>query len=276
MRFRLPLPTIPNVSHLGPLIATGRTAEVFAYGEDAVAKVLLPEFDAAALSHEADIAEVVAGAGVPTPAPLGRIEFDGRPGLLLERVEGEVMVDRMTAHPLRSHREADLLGRLHAKIHASPGTGLTPIAERLADRIDQTGGLLAYSMREAAKHRLRALDRGDRVLHGDFHPGNVLVGERTVAIDWVDAASGPPEPDVVRTLWLLSLAAVPPEMRRPGIGFIVNRARHRYQAAYEEITGLERARLAPWRLPVLAARLAEGIEHEEEALVAAVSALARG
>jgi aminoglycoside phosphotransferase (APT) family kinase protein len=258
------------------LLATGRTAEVFAHGDDAVAKVLLPGFTAAALDEEARVVALVAAAGVPTPRPLGRIEHDGRPGMLIERVDGDVMIDRIAARPLRSHKEAAELGRLHAAIHAAEGTGLQPISERLADRIDQTGGVLAYSVRDAAKQRLRALEDGNRVLHGDFHPGNVIVGDRTVAIDWVDATCGPPEPDLVRTLWLLSPAAVPPEMRRPGLRFIVDRARHRYQAAYEAITGLDRTLLAPWRLPVLAARLAEGIEHEEEALIAAVRALARG
>lgn len=265
------------MTDLGPLLATGRTAEVFAHGDDTVAKVLLPGFDAATLEHEARIVEAVSAAGVPTPAARGRIAHDGRPGLLLERVEGDVMVDRIVARPLRSHREAAALGRLHAAIHAASATGLPSIKDRLAERIDQTGTVLPYSMRDAAKQRLRALDDGDRVLHGDFHPGNVILGpDGPVAIDWVDASAGPPEPDLVRTLWLLSPSAVPPEMRRPGIGFIVNRARHRYQAAYEEVTDLDRTRLAPWRLPVLAARIAEGIGHEEEALVAGVRALARG
>lgn len=271
------IPTIPPVTHLGPLLATGRTAEVFAHGEDAVAKVLLPGFDGGELNAEERIARIVAGAGAPAPAPLGRIEHEGRPGVLFERVHGDVMVDRMARRPLRSHHEAAELGRLHAAIHAATAPDLPPVRDRLADRIDATGGVLSYSIRDAAKQRLRVLDDGDRLLHGDLHPGNVIVGpDGPVAIDWVDAAVGPPEPDVVRTLWLLSPTAVPPSMRRPGVRFVVDRARHRYQAAYEAATGLDRTRLAPWRLPVLAARLAEGIAHEEDALAGAVRALARG
>ena len=99
------------------------------------------------------------------------------------------------------------------------------------------------------------------------------MGTRT--FDWVDASRGPIEPDIVRTLWMLSLPSVPPDMQRFGVRFIVDRFRHRYQSTYEAATGLDRTRLAPWRLPVLAARLSEGIAHEEAALVGAVRALAR-
>ncbi len=45
--------------------------------------------------------------------------------------------------------------------------------------------------RRIVKDRLLALDDGDAVLHGNSHPGNVIVSvDRPVVIDWLDASRG--------------------------------------------------------------------------------------
>jgi hypothetical protein len=65
------------------------------------------------------------------------------------------------------------------------------------------------------RHRLR--DGGTAVIHGDVHPGNVLVrpqgtGHRIVLIDWARARAGSPFEDVAS--WLQSLGCWEPEARR--------------------------------------------------------------
>ena len=47
------------------------------------------------------------------------------------------------------------------------------------------------------------------ICHGDFHPLNVLVdGDDAWLIDWTDAALGPREGDVARTLLLFEVASI--------------------------------------------------------------------
>jgi hypothetical protein len=51
--------------------------------------------------------------------------------------------------------------------------------------------------------RLAALEIPDTLVHGDLHHGNMLlVGDRTVVIDWSDAAIGHPFLDLAPVLWI--------------------------------------------------------------------------
>ena len=59
----------------------------------------------------------------------------------------------------------------------------------------------AVTATRAAAERVADLGLPTTVVHGDFHPGNVmLVGDRAVIIDWSDAAIGNPAIDLVT--WL--------------------------------------------------------------------------
>jgi aminoglycoside phosphotransferase (APT) family kinase protein len=75
----------------------------------------------------------------------------------------------------------------------------------LAARIAGAG--LPPPLREHAVRVLDALPDGDRLCHGDYHPGNVLVAaDRVGVIDWANAACGVPEADHARTVLLLRWA----------------------------------------------------------------------
>jgi aminoglycoside phosphotransferase (APT) family kinase protein len=97
-------------------------------------------------------------------------------------------------------------------------------------------------VRTRALERLAGLPDGNRLLHGGFHPANLLrTTDGFVVIDWTNATSGDPAADVARTSLLMGggkLAA--------GTPVVVER----------------------W-LPVwAAARLSEDIEPEREFLLA--------
>jgi hypothetical protein len=70
------------VSGLGDPIGLGRTAEVFAYGDDRVIKLLRPGFHDRLGEIEAEVATTVAAAGVAAPHFEGTLRIDGRFGLI--------------------------------------------------------------------------------------------------------------------------------------------------------------------------------------------------
>jgi thiamine kinase len=191
-----------------------------------------------------------------------------RTGLVYERIDGAPMVDALTARPWNVLRLARDFGRLHATMHTAEVSGL-------ADARDVVGAAIRAAaveptVREAALRRLSELPSGSALLHGDMHPGNVILsssGPRV--IDWIQAMRGPPAADVARTLFLMRDSGLQPSIpprQRAVINLIRRAFASAYLRAYRRTRPIHANELRAWRLPVLVARLAEGIEHERARL----------
>jgi aminoglycoside phosphotransferase (APT) family kinase protein len=92
-------------------------------------------------------------------------------GLVLERVDGPTMLAALWRRPWRALREAQTLAQLHFQLHEIPF-------------------------------------EGDRLLHLDLHPGNVLLAQRgPVVIDWTNARAGDAALDVALTWAICATSA---------------------------------------------------------------------
>lgn len=253
------------------LIADGRTAEVFEAGPGRIVKLLRPGFPEHLLAVEADRTTAAHAAGVPAPEVFDRVMVDGRFGVEMERIGGRMMLDEIRGAPWTAGQWGERLADLHSDVTARTSLDLPNVKDRLAAAIDATD--LSGAHRTAAKDTLMGLPDADRVLHGDFHPLNVMVdGDDLIVIDWVDASRGSPAADVARTSWLMSPVAIPDDapMRRV-VQFVGGFVRRAYLRRMPTIA--EPEEVSAWRLPVVAARLAEEIPHEEDALRAEVARL---
>lgn len=91
-------------------------------------------------------------------------------GLVLERIEGPTMLTDLRRLPWRGIRHARTLAELHARLH----------------KIDF---------------------EGERLLHLDLHPDNVLLSERgPIVIDWTNARAGDPALDIALT-WVIGVTS---------------------------------------------------------------------
>ena len=254
------------VTELGPEISNGRTSVIRAYGDGRVIKVLRPGFPDRALAYEHDLATAAVEAGAPAPATHGIVEVDGVRGLVFDRVEGELLSDEIALDPMRFRQWARTLASAHVGILSSSSDALPARIDVMAERIVSAD--LPADVRTAALDVLAKAPGGDSVLHGDFHPGNVVVTmSGPVVIDWIDASRGHPSADIARTEWLLTGGETPGEglNRR-----VVNRLRKgfvkQYLARVTRALGVNRKVVDAWRIPTLAARLAEDIPDEEETI----------
>ncbi len=116
--------------------------------------------------------------GYPTPEVF---EVDGT-DMEMERIEGPSLLEVLSRRPHRIGYFAEVLADLHHRLHDIPApAGLpTPIG------------------------------RGDRILHLDLQPANVVItSSGPVVLDWGWAAAGPPEADIAHTWLQLATSEVP-------------------------------------------------------------------
>ena len=152
----------------------GRDSEIYAHGPG---KVLRVARNQRSLVIEADVMSYVRSHGYPAPEV-----YDAGDGyLVMERVDGPTMLE--DAVPFRIGRNGELLASLHEQLHRIPApTWLTQ----------------------------QAPIPGDRLLHRDLHPLNVLMSAQgPIVIDWANASRGAPPFDVVDT-WVLFACGDPP------------------------------------------------------------------
>ena len=166
---------------------------------------------------------------------------------------------------------AKAMARAHAQMHevVAPAT-LPSLKDNLRARIESAAPL-PDELRGDVLRVLDELPDGDRLCHGDLHPGNMLGTLKAPAIiDWGDASRGEPLGDVVRTALLLRVGVPPPgspltlRMLAPVGGGV---ASMRYVAHYRRARPIDTTLFARWRLVRAAARLNEGIVEENPRLL---------
>ncbi|MEM9033169.1 MAG: aminoglycoside phosphotransferase family protein [Actinomycetota bacterium] len=254
---------------VGRLVATGRTSDLYEYGPGAVVKVPRAGVPAHWAAMEARFTSAVHEIGLPTPAVLGVVELDGREAVVFEFVDGESMWERMSAAPADVGPLTVELAGVHRQILSSDlPEGLPGAARRIAAKIDETD-LLSDDEREEAAADAAGLPRGAALLHGDLHPGNVLMASRgPVVIDWFDASIGHPVVDIVRSAFLVRPTGHPePREHLPGATReLLVELHHTYLEEMFDLLQCCLHTLDRWERVVAASRLSERAEPDEPVL----------
>jgi aminoglycoside phosphotransferase (APT) family kinase protein len=163
------------------------------------------------MAAEARIMEYVRARGYPAPA-VDELSDDGL-DLVMERIEGVDMVATMSKRPWTIGRQGRVLAQLHDRLHALEAPDW---------------------LRDAP------VGTGDRVLHLDLHPLNVIVGPHgPVVIDWTNASTGDPAVDVALTWVLMAAGSV---STKGLISLLLGRARAALVRSFLRSSDVETAR----------------------------------
>jgi aminoglycoside phosphotransferase (APT) family kinase protein len=167
----------------GRLIASGRDADIF---ESGPGLVLRRSRDGRSLAAEARTMEFLHRAGYPVPCVEG-LSDDGV-DMVLERIEGMSMLEAVGRAPWSIRAQGRVLADLHARLH---------------------------EIRAPAFVGAAAIGVGDRFVHLDLHPLNVIVSPKgPVVIDWSNAAAGDPDVDVGLAWVLMAAGEIPGNLAR--------------------------------------------------------------
>lgn len=203
------------------------------------------------IEREYRAAALAADRGVAVARPIERIDTEEGRAILYPEIAGATLLGFMRRKPLGAGAALGDMVRLHRSIHACKGKELRPLKAVL--RTDIEYGPADQRLKAAAYAMLDGLPDGDRLLHGDFHPGNIIAApEGLTAIDWSKAARGDVTPDMLRTEMLLRFGLGPED---PLTNIARDWAARRYVAAYGAIAGDGLAHIPQWRAVVALAWL---------------------
>jgi len=187
------------------LLARGRDCDVFDRGDGTVLRRSRNAYDQ---GPEARVLAYAAEHGYPVPR-VHVLEDDGR-DLIMEKVPGPTMVESLVKRPWRGRRAGAELAELHARLHAIPAPDWLP-----------------------------ALDDGDRLLHFDLHPLNVILSPSgPVVIDWTNATRGRAGYDLARA-WVL-MASADAKVGWP-LRLVLTQVRRRLVEGFVDAAGREEA-----------------------------------
>ncbi|HET7018544.1 MAG TPA: phosphotransferase [Streptosporangiaceae bacterium] len=181
----------------GRLIGAGRAADVYDLGDG---RVLRRYRVNASAEPEARLMRYLREAGLGVPEVYDASGAD----LVLAKLDGVDLLSDLSRRPWRAGRHAVMLARMHDQLHeiAAPPWLKQPLGD------------------------------GDRVLHLDLHPGNVmLTADGPMIIDWSNGAAGPPGADIAMASLIMATSEVD-DLPLP-VSLIAERIRHRVIRRFE-------------------------------------------
>lgn len=174
---------------VGDLIGSGRSADIYDCGDG---RVLRRRRNGSVPEAEVVVMRAVHAASFPVPQVFDVHGSD----MTMDRIEGTDLLSHLSRHPWQARRVGVMLATLHRSLAAIP-----------------IGDTALPNERE----------RRESFVHGDLHPGNVLLTtDGPVVIDWEGASIGPCDTDVATTWLLLETAEADdiPLLVRPLVGLI--------------------------------------------------------
>lgn len=255
---------------LGPLIAKGRTAEVYAWQENLILKLYYAWCPPHLAQQEIDVGRVIATMPLPTPKLIDALKIEERQGIIYERVDGPSLLTLSGTKPWLLFHLARQLAELHTQIHKQDGSGFASLRSSLYATIQQVEDLPS-GLKTDVLRLLEKLPDGSALCHFDFHPDQVLsTAKGPVIIDWMTACQGHPLADVARTSILLMIGQVPYAgwVMRALVNLWRGLFYRTYVARYLELhPGVTQDEVTTWMIPVAAGRLKEGIHGEQKPLL---------
>jgi len=252
---------------LGKRLARGNTSDVWEWTPQTVVKVLLPDIPRHWAALEADITRLVHAAGLPVPATDGVVEVDGRPGVVLERIDGETMWHRMMDSPEEVPALIEVLVDIQVEVQATSALASLPdLADRLHRKIGEAA-LLSDEDRHQAQGLLADMPSGSALCHGDMHPANIVMSSRgMIIVDWFDAAVGHGLADYTRSSLLLRPPETPaskPSHLDGATGEFLERVHCAYLSVLLKRELIEPVPFATWEAVLAVARMSEPVPTDD-------------
>ena len=185
------------------VIGHGANSTVYRYRGDTVIKVLREGYSEDAIVQELDKTRRAFVMGIPTVIPFAVVEANGKPGVAFELVEAKSLTKLIIENEDNINRYIDQYVDSVRRFHEIEATDAdrkiyTDANRQMEKYIKDLEGYSDPDIIEKMQGIIEEFAEGNRILHGDIHPNNVMVTEdQMIYIDMDTLSYGNPEFDLV-------------------------------------------------------------------------------
>lgn len=203
------------------VIGKGGHGQVLRLNGDTIVKLFHPGTPVEDAEREQEYAKRALIMGIPTAIPFDVVKCGDSIGLVFEMINSTTLSEFIQKNPERFEEYAVKYANLMKQLHETKVTKdmLAGTKELYRERIERLKALGYFNETEIADlHRINDAFADDTcIIHGDFHPKNIMVmEEELVLIDMADISYGNPLYDLGSML--LTHVTVSPERKSEIIG----------------------------------------------------------
>jgi aminoglycoside phosphotransferase (APT) family kinase protein len=239
--------------NLSNLIAERPNKKIYRDGDSAI-KLMSGEHSASDVLNEALNLSIVHETGFPVPALLEVCKIGGQWAIVTEYIEGRTLLSMIDGDRAGAREHFERMVDLQLEMHTYKAKRLRHLTDKFHAKIDASG--LDATSRYELRTRLNGLPKHNKLCHGDFTPGNVIItpGGKAVVIDWSHATQGNASADAARTYLRFMLAG-----REEQAGM--------YMELFCKKSDTARQYVDKWLAIVAASQLVKGKPEEHELLM---------
>ena len=249
------------------LIGSGRTSDVFEYGEY-VLKLYKEFMEEGSAEREYYFSKLAFTDNIKTPEPKSIVYEQNRKGLIFQKINGKPLLKIIISNPLRIKKLLKIFVELQFKIHKIELNDSEYTFKDYLNKSIEKNHFMNNDDKAYIHKYIKKLPEGNHLCHGDFHPENVLIeNDEYYVIDWITGMQGNIAADVARTEMIIQNAEIP-----GNIPYIIKKIMQNFQKKlsqiyikeYCKISGIKKEEICKWKLPIYIARLDEDNSKDEE------------
>lgn len=182
------------------MLGKGNTAEVFEYEKGKVCKLFFQGYPHEYVGLEFKNAKEMYRNEISVPKPFQMVNIENREGIIYEKIEGKTLLTIITETEETIEAILDMFVHLHLDILGHHSKNVLSYKQYLIAMLKNK-----KVTNQMLFNKVISLPDDDYLLHGDFHPNNVLVmpDETLVVIDFMNVCYGPVLYDIARTYFLI-------------------------------------------------------------------------
>ena len=226
-----------------PVLASGVHGTVFRMDEGEIVKLYRPEISPEQVEKEYGLSREVFRLGIPTPEARGTVQCNGQYGIIFREARGRTLGHTISAEPEKAGMYAHRYAALARKLHGTRGgkTVFPELKGELKKALPLLEPFCSDGDLELLEDLIGCIPEADWLLHGDLHPGNIMVQDgELLLIDLPEMKRGIPKWDLAAVYRDMIIGPMfPTEALENSIGMKAGLITETGRLFFRNYTGLE-------------------------------------